>query len=369
MSRLLKLSLSRFRNYTQLSWKPDAPLLVLTGENGCGKTNLLEAVSLLAPGRGLRAAPLPQLGQSGSLEWAVSARIESLDEQLEIGTGTQQDGQGTRRVSLCNGKRLRGQSAWSQALSAVWITPQMDRLFSDGAAGRRRFLDRLVMAVSPQHTSELAAYDKAMTQRNRLLQTRFSERTWIEGLEHSMARHAVAVAAARNETVDHLNSHTRHALDAFSAMRLDIDCAIGNRLHTTPALAVEDWLREQLQALRPQDRQKGRASLGIHRADCTLTDLRSGNPASMASTGQQKALLVGLVLAHARVVTAYRGAPPVLLLDEPLVHLDATRRASLLQSLQAFDSTVMLTGTDSAPFAPLAGVAKFISVRQGAFMP
>ena len=156
MSRLLKLSLSRFRNYTQLSWKPEAPLLVLTGENGSGKTNLLEAVSLLAPGRGLRAAPLPQLGQSGSLEWAVSARIESLDEQLEIGTGTQQDGQGTRRVSLCNGKRLRGQSAWSQALSAVWITPQMDRLFSDGAAGRRRFLDRLVMAVSPQHTAEQA---------------------------------------------------------------------------------------------------------------------------------------------------------------------------------------------------------------------
>lgn len=373
MSCLVKLRLSHFRNYSNLLWEPCSDLLVLTGENGSGKTNLLEAVSLLTPGRGLRSAPLGQLGQFESHEWAVFARIKKAGEYLEIGTGIQRETESHRRVLLYNGKRFRSSQSGSdfcdKMVSAVWVTPQMDRLFSGGSAERRRFLDRLVLAIFPQHMTELAAYDKAMTQRNKLLQTRFSESAWISGVEHAMARHAVAIAAARNETVDRLNKHTQHTTDYFSATRLDMHCPIGAFLSYEPALVVEDWLREKLLDLRMHDRQKGRASLGVHRSDCVLTNLHTGQSASMASTGQQKALLVGLVLTYTHIVTKYHGIPPLLLLDEPLVHLDETHRVALLKSLQAFKSTVILTGTDQLPFLPLKGKAQFMTVHHGHLLP
>ncbi|MBO6037549.1 MAG: DNA replication/repair protein RecF [Acetobacter sp.] len=373
MSCLLKLRLSQFRNYSNLLWEPHAELLVLTGDNGSGKTNLLEALSLLAPGRGLRAAPLGQIGQCDSTEWAVFARLKSAGDYLEIGTGVQREAEAHRRVLLCNGKRFRN-SQWGhdfshKMVSVVWVTPQMDRLFSGGLSERRRFLDRLVIAIFPQHASELAAYEKAMTQRNKLLQTRFSERAWISGVEHAMARHAVAIAAARNETVERLNQHTQHARDSFSATRLDVHCPIGASLYRDPALVVEDWFRDQLSTLRAQDCQKGGTSLGVHRADCVLTNLHTGQSAAIASTGQQKALLVGLVLTHAHVVTEYRGIPPLLLLDEPLVHLDEVRRVALLKSLQTFKSTVLLTGTDKDPFSSLKGKAQFMTVHHGNLFP
>ena len=373
MSCLVKLRLSHFRNYSNLLWEPCSDLLVLTGENGSGKTNLLEAVSLLTPGRGLRAASLAQIGQFESQEWAVFARIQMAGEYLEIGTGLQQDMETPRRVLLYNGKRFRsgqsGRDCCDRMVSVVWVTPQMDRLFSGGSAERRRFLDGLVMAIFPQHMTELTTYDKAMTQRNKLLQTRFSECAWISGVEHAMARHAVAIAAARNEIVERLNKHTQYASDCFSATRLDLHCPIGAFLAYEPALVVEDWLREQLFALREQDRQKGRASLGVHRTDCVLTNLHTGQSAAMASTGQQKALLVGLVLTHTHIVAEYRGIPPLLLLDEPLVHLDEAHRAALLKSLQAFKSTVILTGTDSSPFFPLKGKAQFVTIHHGHLLP
>ncbi|MBO1324218.1 DNA replication/repair protein RecF [Acetobacter sp. TBRC 12305] len=369
MPRLLKLTLSRFRNYERLTWQPDSPLLVLTGENGSGKTNLLEAVSLLAPGRGLRSAPLAHMGKDGCLDWGISAQIRTGDDVLEIGTGVQSAPNGPRRVFLLNGKLNRGALSGDDTISAVWITPQMDRLFSESASGRRRFLDRLVMAVTPQHARELAAYDRAMTQRNRLLQTRASEHVWLGGLEASMARHAVAVTAARQDTVRQLNHYGQHGLGAFPAVRLELHCAVAEHLATAPALATEDWLREQFAQRRAVDREKGRASLGSHRADMTLADPHSGQSAELASTGQQKSLLMGVILAHARLVEDHRGAPPLMLLDEPLVHLDAARRASLLEMIQGFATTVILTGTDTAPFAPLRDKAQFRTLSHGAFLP
>ncbi|MFT8674289.1 MAG: DNA replication/repair protein RecF [Acetobacter sp.] len=377
MPRLLKLTLSHFRNYGRLTWQPESSLLVLTGENGSGKTNLLEALSLLAPGRGLRSAPLAQMGQNGSQDWGISAHVQTGRgtgqdtgyDRLEIGTGMQSAPNGPRRVFLINGKISRGSGSGEETISAVWITPQMDRLFSESASGRRRFLDRLVMAVTPQHARELAAYDRAMTQRNRLLQTRASEHVWLGGLEASMARHAVAVTAARHDTVRQLNHYAQHGLGAFPAVRLELHCAIAEHLARAPALATEDWLREQFQQRRFADREKGRASLGSHRSDMTLTDPRSGQSAEMASTGQQKSLLMGTILAHARLVEDHRGAPPLMLLDEPLVHLDAARRTSLLEMLQGFATTVILTGTDTAPFAPLRHKALFRTLGHGAFLP
>lgn len=368
MPRLLKLTLSNFRNYERLVWSPDASLLVLTGENGSGKTNLLEAVSLLSPGRGLRAAPLTQFGRMGATNWGISARIETEDEFLELGTGTQGGQERPRRVFLLNGRQIRGQEAWEDTLATVWITPQMDRLFSEGASGRRRFLDRLVMAVTPHHARELAAYDRAMTQRNKLLQTRFSEHSWLSGLEASMARHAVAVAAARQETVRQICHYAQNGLGAFPAAIATLECTVAQKLETSPALAVEDWLREKLADLREDDAARGRATFGTHRSDFLLEDLTSRQPAALASTGQQKSLLIGVVLAHARLVTDYRGQPPILLLDEPLVHLDAARRASLLEIVQDFRTTVLLTGTDQAPFAPLKQTAQFETLKNGAFL-
>lgn len=368
MAQLLKLTLSDFRNYERLVWSPDASLVVVTGENGSGKTNLLEALSLLTPGRGLRGAPLAQLGRDNATAWGISARFSFDQDVLELGTGMTGNGEAARRVYLLNGQQVRSRDALDDTLSAVWITPQMDRLFSEGASGRRRFLDRLVMAVTPHHARELLAYDRAMTQRNRLLQTRFSETSWLSGLEASMARHGVAVAAGRREMVQQLCLFARSSLGAFPGVDVTLLCDVADQLHHAPALTVEDWLRDELAANRQQDRERGRATAGVHRSDFRLSDLQSGRPAATASTGQQKTLLMGTVLAHARLVEDYRGTPPVLLLDEPLVHLDHARRGSLLEIVRGFRTSVILTGTDEAPFRDLKPQARFTTLRHGEFL-
>ena len=359
--RLTRLTLTDFRNYPALTWRPAAAVVVVTGPNGSGKTNLLEAVSLLVPGRGLRNARLADLPRAtGPGRWAVAAEFAG---GPRVGTGSPPEGapagQSERRVFRLDGQAPRSQAAIAERVAAVWLTPQMDRLFGESASGRRRFLDRLVWALEPGHAREVAAHDTAMAGRNRLLARGGADPGWLAGLEDSMARHAVAVAAARAGLVRRLNARLAGgAAGAFPTPVLGLVDAVAERLRDQPALAVEDWLRAALAEARARDAATGSASVGGHRADMTLADADTGLPAALASTGQQKALLVGTILGHAALIAEAREAPPLLLLDEPLVHLDATRRRALLAALPGLGTTTLLTGTDAEAFAPLHGLAE-----------
>ena len=364
MLRLRRLQLTQFRSYVALDWRPASPIAVISGPNGSGKTNLLEAISLLIPGRGLRGARTADLPLRGAESWAVAAEIERDGIAHALGTGTPPEGPGDRRVFRLDGTAPRSQAEIAALVSAVWLTPQMDRLFQEGASGRRRFLDRLTWALEPGHAREVSAFEQAMSGRNRLLTDHSTDQGWLAGLEDAMARHGVAVAAARRNLIARLDAASG-ATRGFPAARVLLLCPVADRLAEAPALAVEDWLRERLAADRARDAASASAALGTHRADMGLEDRETGLPASRASTGQQKALLIGVILAHAQAIAEARGAPPLLLLDEPAVHLDERRRRLLFAALADGPAQAFLTGTDSETFAPLAGIAETLVAGDG----
>ncbi|MER9440968.1 DNA replication/repair protein RecF [Mesorhizobium sp. M0340] len=367
-----KLTLTNFRNYAALAIDLDPGAVVFSGDNGAGKTNLLEAISLLTPGRGLRRAPYAEVArEGGDGGFALHARLDGPEGQVEIGTGIAgSDGEGGRRVRI-NGAAARSAEDMLEWLRVVWLTPAMDGLFPGPAADRRRFLDRLVLAIDPGHGQRALDYEKAMRGRNRLLADGSRDSAWFDAIEMQMAETGVAIAAARAELVRLLAAMIdRLPGDGpFPQADIGISGELEGEIGILPAVDVEERFRRALAQGRDRDRTAGRTLDGPHRTDLVVRHRPKAMPAELCSTGEQKALLVGIVLSHARLTGEISGMTPILLLDEIAAHLDGGRRAALFSILEELNCQAFMTGTDAALFDSLKGRAQFLTVDHGKVRP
>ncbi|MFZ0846682.1 MAG: DNA replication/repair protein RecF [Pseudolabrys sp.] len=372
-----RLTLTNFRSYhaAQISLDRAGPV-VLTGANGAGKTNLIEAISLLAPGRGLRRATMDELAFSeGDGAWAVSAEIEGMLGLSTLGTGvdppSEENAAPTRKCRI-DREAVSSATTFAEHLRVVWLTPAMDPLFNGPASERRRFLDRLVLAVDAQHSSRVSALERSLRSRNRLLEDPRSDPHWLDAIEHETAEVAVAVAAARSETVNRLSGAlvaARYTAPEFPQAEIALDGWMEKLLPSQSAREIEDRYRALLKENRARDAAAGRTLDGPHLTDFAITHASKGVPASDASTGEQKALLIRLVLAHARLIKEMTGFAPLLLLDEVVAHLDPSRRAALYDALAGLGAQVWMTGADPAAFSDIAGRAQVLLVRNGGVEP
>lgn len=368
-----RLTLTDFRNYAELAvgFRPGA--VVFTGENGAGKTNLLEAISFLTPGRGLRRAPYPDVAREGGRGgFAVHATVEGPDGEAEIGTGTLFDGagEGGRRVRI-NGTTVRSAEEMLDWLRVVWLTPSMDALFTGPAADRRRFLDRLVLTIDPAHGQRALDYEKAMRGRNRLLAEDRRDRVWFEAIETQMAETGVAIAAARAEMTRLLTAMIGKLPETgpFPQADLALSGTLEENIGAQAAVDMEERFRQMLADGRDRDRAAGRTLEGPHRSDLIVRHRPKAMPAELCSTGEQKALLVGIIVSHARLTGEMAGSAPILLLDEIAAHLDAGRRAALFSILEELNCQAFMTGTEPELFSSLKGKAQFITVDHGSVGP
>ena len=371
-----RLRLTDFRCYSHAELTVDPRSVVLTGPNGAGKTNLLEAISFLSPGRGLRATRLSEVartdsGATGATAWAVSARLDTPRGPAEVGTGlagpaSARSGAIERRLVRIDSDPARP-GALASLVSLVWLTPAMDRLFIESASERRRFLDRLILAIDGEHAARVTAYEKSMRDRGRLLRDGPWDQTWLDALEAGMAEQGVAIAAARRAGIARLNAALAAADDgAFPQALLTIEGGIAEWLDEMAAVEVEDRLRDALAAGRRRDAEAGRALTGPHRADLHAIHVPKNRDAAQCSTGEQKALLIAVLLASARLQAAEEGAAPILLLDEVAAHLDAVRRDALFNAICAFNAQAWFTGTDRALFAALGERAQHFHIVDAA---
>ncbi len=367
-----RLMLTDFRCFAAVTVETDARPVVLTGPNGAGKTSLLEALSLLSPGAGLRGARLGDLTRRGAepvsgeyVGWAIAARVEGLNGPADVGTGLVQGAGEPRRVVRIDGRPVRGPAALADTVSALWLTPAMDRLFADGASGRRRFMDRLVFGFDPEHARRTAAYERTMRERSRLLRRGPADAVWLTSLEGAMAASGIAVAAARRATLRRLDAALAEGAGPFPGAGLHLEGAVENWLEVMPAVDAEARLAEALAGSRGQDAETGGAAHGPHRSDLAVRHLARDMPAAQCSTGEQKTLLIAIVLAAVRAQAVQRGAAPLLLLDEVAAHLDAAHREALFEAIVATGAQTWLTGTDAGAFAALGSKAAFFTVGGG----
>ncbi|WP_244643420.1 DNA replication/repair protein RecF [Alsobacter metallidurans] len=369
--RVTRLVLSDFRSYPALDLDVGAQLVALTGENGAGKTNLLEALSLFTPGRGLRRADLPDMVRSGATAgFAVSIHLDDQNGPAQLGVGIERTDEGAfaRRCRIDRAP-VSSTAAFAERLRVVWLTPASDGLFTGAAGDRRRFLDRLVLAVDSEHGARVNALDRALRSRNRLLAEDRMDHAWLDAVEREVAETAVAVSAARRETVERLAAligATRDETSPFPWADVALEGPIEVELGRLSAIDVEDLYREWLREGRPRDKAAGRTLVGPQAADLVVRHGPKDVAAATASTGEQKALLIGLVIAHARLVAAMTGIVPLVLLDEIAAHLDPRRRVALYETLAGLGAQVWMTGADAAAFAGLPAGREIFEVTPGA---
>ena len=370
-SRIHRLSLTHFRNYRTASLQTRGDVVVLVGPNGAGKTNCIEAISFLSPGRGLRRATLDDVADiQGDGSWAVSAEVEGALGLATLGTGIDPPGsEGAASSRRCRIDRepVPSATAFGDHLRMVWLTPAMDGLFVGAASERRRFFDRLVLAIDSEHSSRVSALDRSLRSRNRLLEVRNYDDHWCDAIERETAELAVAVAAMRGQTAAKLAAmlSTRGEASAFPSAQIMLDGWMENALMSEPATSVEDRYREILRANRARDAAAGRTLDGPHLTDLQVIYAPKNMPARDASTGEQKALLIGLVLAHATLVAEMTGITPLLLLDEVVAHLDPGRRAALFDELAKLGAQVWMTGADPQAFTDIGPSGEIFDVDSG----
>ena len=368
MSFVRSLSLHHFRCYAQARLdEVTGGLVVLTGPNGAGKTNILESVSLLTPGRGLRNATHDEIQMRGARDgWAVSALIDNGGVPTQIGTG--HDVMSSKRTVKINGAVAKSQMALADYLACLWLTPQMDRIFLDSAGGRRRFLDKLIFTFDSAHAGRVTRYENAMSGRSKILKEEKFDTAWVKSLEVQMAETGVAIAAARLDFVQRLQKACDLAGRAeetwFPKARLAIHGTVEELLQKRPAVEVEELFAHQLEQSRARDHETGGAATGPHKSDLLVRYAAKDMQADQCSTGEQKSLLIGIVLAHARLMQRDRGAPPILLLDEVAAHLDEQRRAALFDLLIELGGQIWMTGTDESLFSSAKNRAQFWRIEQ-----
>jgi DNA replication and repair protein RecF len=370
-SRILRLTLTHFRNYRAASLEVRGDVVVLAGPNGAGKTNCIEAISFLSPGRGLRRATLEDVADNqGDGSWAVSAEVEGAWGLATLGTGIDApvaDASSISRRCRIDREPVASATAFGDHLRMVWLTPAMDGLFLGPASERRRFFDRLVLAIDSEHSARVSALDRSLRSRNRLLEVRNYDDHWCDAIERETAELAVAVAAMRGQTAARLAAmlRARGEASAFPSAHIMLDGWMENALMSEPATAVEDRYRDILRHSRARDAIAGRTLDGPHLTDLEVVYAPKNMPARDASTGEQKALLIGLVLAHAGLVAEMTGITPLLLLDEVVAHLDPRRRAALFDELSKLGAQVWITGADPAAFADIGSSGEIFGVDSG----
>jgi DNA replication and repair protein RecF len=374
-SRIARLILQDFRTYASLDLSVSRPLVALVGENGAGKTNVLEAISLFMPGRGLRRAELAEMARNdGTGSFAVSVTLDAPYGEHRLGTGIELQNERSRASRVCriDGMPASSPTAFAEYLRIVWLTPDLDALFRGPAGDRRRFLDRLVLAVDAEHGTRVNALERALRSRNRVLEENPDDRLWLDALEREVAELAIAVAAARRETVERLASlilETREEESPFPFATMGLEGDLDTLVATLPAVDAEDRYRAILRDNRSRDRAAGRTLVGPQASDLLVRHGPKDIPANTASTGEQKALLIGLVLAHARLVASMSGIAPFVLLDEVAAHLDPRRRAGLYGTLESLGGQVWMTGADPGLFAELQGRADLLQVSASVIEP